>query len=283
MIYVSSSCVKNNSISASVEQLVNAGFKNIELSGGTQYYEGFEKDLLRLQDKYSLNYLCHNYFPPPEKPFVINLASLDDEVLKMSLNNLKKAIHLTQSLGASKFGFHAGFLINIPVSQVGKIINSGSLFDKKKSLQRFSDSIQELRGVNPSIELFVENNVLANMNYVKFGRINPFFLCDSGSFNEINERISINLLLDVAHLKVSCQTLSKNFSSELNYLLKKSRYIHISDNDGSADTNGEFSINSELYNQLKNHTFEDKIITLEVYDGIESLQESYSVTENLIK
>ena len=154
---------------------------------------------------------------------------------------------------------------------------------KKEQIAHYTDSIQELTAVNPSIELFVENNVLANMNYENFGRINPFFLCDSDSFNEINERIPINLLLDVAHLKVSCQTLNKNFSSELNYLLKKSRYIHISDNDGSADTNGKFSINSELYNQLKNHTFEDKIITLEVYDGIEALQESYSVTENLIK
>ena len=49
MIYVSSSCIKANYIHQSVEMLVSFGFKNIELSGGTQYYDGLMKDLLRLQ------------------------------------------------------------------------------------------------------------------------------------------------------------------------------------------------------------------------------------------
>jgi sugar phosphate isomerase/epimerase len=283
MIYVSSSCVKNNSIAESVEQLARSGFSNIELSGGTQFYQGFEKDLLRLQDKYTLNYICHNYFPPPEKPFVINVASLDKEVLQLSLENLKKAIHLTKVLGANKFGYHAGFLINIPVNQIGKSINAKELFDKHKALQRFVESMKELNAVNPEVKLYVENNVLAKMNFENFGHVNPFFLCDSNSYKEISDTSPFNLLLDVAHLKVSCQTLGKDFDSELNILINRSDYIHISDNDGSADTNGEFTFQSNLYNQLKNHTFEDKIITLEVYDGIEALQESYLVTEKLIK
>jgi hypothetical protein len=35
MIYISSSCVKHNKISDSIEELVRNGFHNIELSGGT--------------------------------------------------------------------------------------------------------------------------------------------------------------------------------------------------------------------------------------------------------
>ena len=42
MIYISTSCVKNIKIKDSVEELANNGFKNIELSGGTEYYENFE-------------------------------------------------------------------------------------------------------------------------------------------------------------------------------------------------------------------------------------------------
>ena len=145
------------------------------------------------------------------------------------------------------------------------------------------ESVKELIAEESSVELFIENNVLAKMNYENFGNVNPFFLCDSVSYHEINDIIPINLLLDVAHLKVSCQSLNLDFKTELDYLIGNSTYIHISDNDGSADTNGKFSLSSDLFNQLKNHTFEDKIITLEVYDGIEALQESYSVTENLIK
>ena len=55
MIYVSSTCIKNKLIKESVEVLANAGFRNIELSGGTKFYTDYEKDLLFLQDKYSLN------------------------------------------------------------------------------------------------------------------------------------------------------------------------------------------------------------------------------------
>ena len=60
MIYISTSCVKNNKIRGSVEELAMNGFQNIELSGGTEYYENFENDLFELKDKYRLNYRCHN-------------------------------------------------------------------------------------------------------------------------------------------------------------------------------------------------------------------------------
>ncbi|MDA7803422.1 sugar phosphate isomerase/epimerase [Crocinitomix sp.] len=283
MIYVSSACVKNNSIADSVEQLAKEGFLNIELSGGTQFYEGFEKDLLKLRAKYNLNYLCHNYFPPPETAFVVNVASLDKEIVEMSLKHLKKAILLTKKLGATKFGFHAGFLINIPVNQIGKSINAKELFDRNKALTRFVENIKVLKSVNPEIDLYIENNVLANMNFDNFGKINPFFLCDTEGFNELNRLEKINLLLDVAHLKVSCQTLHQNFELELSHLISQSNYIHISDNDGTKDSNNTFSANSELFNQLKNYTFEDKIITLEVYDGIPALHESYDSALKLYK
>ena len=61
MIFVSSSCVKHKSIKESVQDLAKNGFKNIELSGGTKYYENLEKDLLELKYKYNLSYRCHNY------------------------------------------------------------------------------------------------------------------------------------------------------------------------------------------------------------------------------
>ncbi len=49
MIYVSSSCSKQKSIHAAVLELAEKGFRNIELSGGTEYYLGYEKDLSELK------------------------------------------------------------------------------------------------------------------------------------------------------------------------------------------------------------------------------------------
>ena len=130
MIYVSSSCVKYKKIQDSVVALVNHGFKNIELSGGTEYYDGFEDDLLELKARYNLNYICHNYFPPPKCSFVLNLASLDNEIYEKTLNHLVHAIELSKRLDAKKFGFHAGFLVDIKVSEIGQKISKNDLYNK---------------------------------------------------------------------------------------------------------------------------------------------------------
>jgi sugar phosphate isomerase/epimerase len=282
MIYVSSSCVKHSKISDSVKQLAEEGFKYIELSGGTKYYSDFERDLLKLQDQYGINYLAHNYFPPPEEPFVINLASLDREILELSMSNIRKAMQLTHRLGANKFSFHAGFLINIPLNQIGKSIQENVLFDRQKSLEIFSSKVSELKQEFPSIELFIENNVLSSTNYRNFSNINPFFLCDYAGYKELNQHVDFNLLLDVAHLKVTSKTLEHDFNLELDNLLSKANYIHISDNDGSADSNNTFSESSTLYKELRTHTFKNKTITLEVYDGMEALHESHQTTQKLM-
>ena len=56
MIYISSSCVKADTIKESILTLVREGFRNIELSGGTKYYDSLIDDLLELKDKFGLYY-----------------------------------------------------------------------------------------------------------------------------------------------------------------------------------------------------------------------------------
>ena len=112
MIYVSSSCVRAKKIKDSVLTLVENGFKNIELSGGTHYYDGFDEDLLELKDKYDINYQCHNYFPPPKRHFVINLASPNDEIYEKSKEFIRDSLKLSSKLGSARYGFHGGFFID---------------------------------------------------------------------------------------------------------------------------------------------------------------------------
>ena len=52
MISVSSACVKSETIRENLENLVTHGIKNIELSGGTNYYDEIEFDILALKEKY---------------------------------------------------------------------------------------------------------------------------------------------------------------------------------------------------------------------------------------
>lgn len=82
MIYVSSTCVRQHNIADVIRRLAGAGIRNIELSGGTDYYDGIEREIGQLQREYNLRYACHAYFPPPEEPFVVNLASCNDRIYK---------------------------------------------------------------------------------------------------------------------------------------------------------------------------------------------------------
>ena len=75
MIYISSACVKFKRIEDSVEYLHQQGFNNIELSGGTEYYDHDQliNNLKKLKSRLGLNYIIHNYFPPPKNPFILNV------------------------------------------------------------------------------------------------------------------------------------------------------------------------------------------------------------------
>lgn len=282
MIYVSTACVKNKFIGSSVKQLASLGYQNIELSGGTNHYDGMIDDLLDLKSKYDLNYLCHNYFPPPEHPFVINLASLDVETFDLTFKNISKALEISETLSADKFAFHAGFLINIPTDEIGKPITNKPLFDRSEAKAQFEQAFNEISR-NTNIKLYIENNVLSAQNFKNFKRMNPLFICDKVGYLEFKSNIDFTLLLDVAHLKVSSKTLGLNFDEQLKDLCSESDYIHISDNDGLADTNNTFKKDSDLFASMQSIDLKNKIFTVEVYDGEDAIEESYLSIQNLIK
>jgi len=276
---VSTSCVKNKKIKDSVVELAVNGFTNIELSGGTEFYEDLEKDLLDLKDKYSLNYRCHNYFPPPKEPFVLNLASLNDKTFRMSFNHLENVIALSNRLGADKFAFHAGFFINIRLDEIGKKLSRDDLFNKEESVERFCSAYRKIKKQANNVSLFIENNVFSSTNAKTYVGENPFMMTNFSEYQSLRGIIDFNLLLDVAHLKVSVETLGLDWRAEFEKMMNVSDYIHISDNDGLHDLNLKLTKNSELISMLKQsniHT-QDKDFTLEVYDEMSIIKSSYDI------
>jgi sugar phosphate isomerase/epimerase len=282
MIYVSSSSVRNNKISDSIEELTSNGFFNIELSGGTNLYENIERDLLDLQQKYGLNYLCHNYFPPPIDHFVLNLASLNDDVFTKSFSHIEESIRLSKILGAPNFAFHAGFFIHVEPKEIGKKISKSLLFDKTKSIQRFIDSYQKLQDYAGDLKLYIENNVYSSSNFTSFSGEDIFMLTNLEDYDELKSKVDFNFLLDVAHLKVSCKTLDLDFLPQLNNLYNLTDYIHVSDNDNLHDNNDPISLESEFIDTFKNETNNKKTYTLEVYSSIDKIRESYDLLEKTI-
>lgn len=276
MIYISSACVKSNTIKEAVEELVSHGFRHIELSGGTNYYEGLVADLLEVQAIYDLKFICHNYFPPPSVPFILNLASLDKEINQKSLDHIKKSINLSRCLGATRFAFHAGFILDFSLAEIGKRIKKRKLYNRQKAEQIFIKNLQIIDNyaAKKQIDVYVENNVLSQVNKSTYFPDNPFFFTNTEDYQLISKVSNLSPLLDIAHLKVSTHSLGLDFETELNKLLPLTDYLHVSDNDGLEDSNLGVSKNSSLYRQLKKLDLSNKIITIEVYEGMDKIKET---------
>jgi sugar phosphate isomerase/epimerase len=281
-IYVSSSCVNNSKIADSVVQLADMGFTHIELSGGTNLYDGWLDDLLELKDRYGLSYRCHNYFPPPEKHFVLNLSSANHEERERAVAHAIKAIELSKQLDATEYGIHAGFRFQPDTKLLGKAFNKTSLQPMDEALMVFAQSWNRLESIAKqyAVDLYIENNVLSAANKKTFGKENPFLATDVDSISTLLTLTRAKLLLDVAHLKVSCQSLGLSFQDQLTSLVPLASYLHFSDNNAQADTNHGLKSDSMLYHLLSDVSLQDKTITLEVYDG--SLTDSYRNTMSLL-
>lgn len=276
MIYISSSCVQSRSIKDAVNRIALNGFKNIELSGGTEYYDGLESDLLELKAKYNLRYICHNYFPPPKEHFVLNIASLDNEVYEKSVQHLLNSLELAQRLGAEKFGLHAGFLIDMHLEEIGNKVSLKETFNKSKAIERCCDVINLLQKKAENLKLYIENNAFSLDNKITFRETVPFLLVNYNDYLDFKSMMDFNLLLDVAHLKVSCGSLKIRFQDELDRLFNETDYIHLSDNNGLSDQNKGIDENSELLQMLSKYNLNHKTVTLEIYDTLQKVEESYN-------
>lgn len=282
MIYVSSTCSKRKRIGDAVEELVSAGIRNIELSGGTEYYAGYEDDILRFQDKYNLNYLVHNYFPPPKENFVLNLASLDDTIYDKSIQNLIKSIRLCHKIGAKKFGFHAGFFVDLTTKELNNVIHKKRIGDRKYAIKRFCEAFKKLEEESRDLDLYLENNNYSYSNYRVYGDLAPFMLLTHKDYRELKKTINFKLLLDMAHLKVSMNTLQLNFDEEIDKLIKEADYLHISENNGKHDQNLGFDKKSKLVRILEMDTMKEKTITIEVYDNIETVLQCRNILASIV-
>ena len=263
MIYISTGGFNKKSVIEVIKLLSKNNIRAFELSGGI-YTENLELKLKKLSSEYK--FIVHNYFPPPQNPFVLNLASLNENIYQRSLNHIKKSIELASFIKSPFYSFHAGFLIDPKVKELGKTIKSNYLYDRDKCLERFIYSLKLLSNYASKykIKLLVENNVITESNLRKFGS-NPLLMTDIKSTKELVESFDENLyfLVDVAHLKVSANTLNFDACSYLEIFKNKIGGYHLSDNNGLSDSNKEVSKNSWFWPHLRRDL---NYYTLEVYN-----------------
>lgn len=283
MIFVSSSCVKATNIAEIIHMLARQGIKNIELSGGTDYYTEIGNDLKKLRQVYDLKYACHAYFPPPQIPFVVNLASCSDQIYKQSIMHYVQCIEMLKHINCKVLSIHAGFLIEIGLNEVGQKLNNRITYDEDSAYDRFCTAYEYISKLcyQNNIDLYLENNVLNAENYKEFDYHNYMMMTDYDSIIMMRKQLDFNLLLDLGHLYVSSKTLGISFMQECSLLKEYVRWIHISENNGVFDEHQPLKENSEIFTELSKLYNTEVNITLETKGKIEDILSSIELIESI--
>jgi sugar phosphate isomerase/epimerase len=251
MIYISTGGFRDQTAAAVSAELLSAGIRSIELSGGL-HSATLLSDLQALAA--DVHFQVHNYFPPPPDPFVLNLGSLDPEVGERSVRHVEQALEWSRALGGDRYSFHAGFLLDPKVDELGKRIPSRSLFDRDECIEVFVSRVSRLAelAARMGITLMIENNVLSARNAQEFSA-NPLLMCDPEECLEIMRLLpaSVKQLIDVAHLKVSANSLKFDPSRMFELCGDRIAGFHLSDNNGLEDSNKPFGEDAWFWPHLK--------------------------------
>lgn len=262
-VYVSTGGCRHKSSIDFATELYHLGFLDIELTGGLHDEDFFSK-LIKLS-KVGVNFTLHNYLPFTAQNFVINLASDNEEVVKYSIKHVIRALEISNEISSQFYAVHAGFLIDPQPNELGNKLVFDNLTDHILAIKRFTDRVNALADVADryGVQLLIENNVISNENLCNFPK-NPLLMCNAHEMLSILRDCDekVKLLLDVAHLKVSCNTLDLNPKNELEKIKCKVAGLHLSDNNGITDSNNNITENSWFMNSLPTCEY----TVLEVYN-----------------
>lgn len=281
MIYVSTGGFSSLTFEEAGNAFESTSVQGLELSSG-KYCNTLDESITNLAKKFDLT--LHNYFPVPKKPFVFNLSSNIPNIVDDSLAHAKTAIEMSSKLGIKQYSFHAGYLLDPKVEELGQKIKTKSQMPEAVGLDNFINRVNELSDFasKMDVKLLVENNVLSYENSQSFSK-NPLLGVDIEGVSKLFSRLNsdVKLLVDVAHLKVSANSLGfdcKEFLREFDDVIGG---YHLSDNCGLIDSNMPYSEESWFWEYLKRDL---DYYTIEVYsDSVLELDEQYKMLKKFIK
>jgi sugar phosphate isomerase/epimerase len=217
----------------------------LELSSGVPWHPGLESEILQMIAGRNGRVLLHNYFPPPEHPFVLNLASTNIKTLERSMKHVMAAIDISAQCGAAVYTVHSGFAMNLGAEDLGKPEAQTRI--KKVPYATaygiFLDAVRMLSvyGSDRGVRLLIENNVRTRE---QAGEECGLLMTEPGEIARFLRELddsNVGLLLDVGHAKVTAAALGFEPGVYFEELAGWIGALHLSDNDGVRDNNRPFN------------------------------------------
>lgn len=274
-IYISTLAFKGKTPEKIIEIAMERNWA-IEFTSSFPYTENIQSTYLRA----SIKRLAHNYFPPPQIPFVLNLASTDESIRNLSIEHCLNGLDICKKSNAPFFAAHAGFCVDPQPCQLGHRIDIRDKFNRNEHREAFISSLKTIvkKASALQVPFLIENNVIIADNITAEGE-NPLLCCESKEVEWLFDAIDsplLGLLLDTAHLKVSCNTLGIDRCEEIESIKKFVRAIHHSDNDGLKDNNQALQSNYWFLPYIKE--FKDLVQVIEVRNiELEEIQQQINL------
>lgn len=238
-IAVSSTCFETNDLKEILALAEEHGLDCIELSGNIEFMELSAVTALLQEAASRTQLFVHNYFPPPDEPFVLNLGH--PETVERSVRHCKQALDLCSLLHLDCFSIHAGFAFAPSWRDLGGSQGGYADIGLDESRRIFLGGLQRIAAyaAQRGIEFMVENNVVTMYNNPDTKRPR-YHLCSPGESRFLASGLDAadcRILLDAAHLKVSARTFDFRPEEFMEQHRGRIRAAHLSENDGTADQN----------------------------------------------
>jgi sugar phosphate isomerase/epimerase len=262
-VYASTACVPGiGDLWATLDAYRGAGLRSVELGSST--VEDADGDLAERLTGERLDFVIHNYFPPPRDSFVLNLASPDREIVERSLAFVLNTLELAARVGAPLYSVHGGFVTD-PVGFDGtsfEFPEPESPHAAQQAQERFVEALSRplARAEELGVLLLVENNVCTERH------VGKLLLSEPREFISLFESVpspALGALIDFGHLNVSARVLGFERLEMISAMGTRIGAFHVHDNSGLADEHRPVAPESWVLEVLRQPDFAGLPITVE--------------------
>jgi sugar phosphate isomerase/epimerase len=249
-VYASTGAFGATDLEAILRQASALGIGHIELSSGVAATPRLRGTVMAHRHRF--RFLVHNYFPPPARPFLLNLATPRDDIGRRAMALCRDAVGLCAGVGAPFYSVHCGFTFDSPDG--AHLGNASQMalprISMDEAMDHFARRITALCrfGAARGVTIAVENNVIAGFGVID-GENRLCLGADLEGLKHIFDAVDserLGLLFDVGHAKVNQQTIGADMGAMLTAFQDRLVAFHVSDNDGVNDQNLPLAADSPL-------------------------------------
>ena len=282
-IYVSTTFAKDNSkLSDVIKLCIDNDITHLELGSNHCY----EKDYNYLND-YNIRYLVHNYFPIPEKSFVVNIASLDEDVRKKSLDHIYNALNLCETINSNLYTFHPVFLTDPKGSNINSDNYDFQWEEKKLDNSNYQKALDLMYKSLEKIIPYAQNKKI-NIAIESEGSLtkNQHLLMQKPSefefFIKKYKKSEIGINLNIGHLNLASKAFGFSRKSFVELIKNNIYAIELSHNNGYEDDHMPLENNNWYWEIIKDLAFKEVYKILEFRNtSINNIKENIKMIQEL--